>query len=62
MKTLSELARSNCKPSELEKELKHLERVSGWNGYSIQQFKRATRPRNIELRRQQTGEVEEKVG
>jgi len=38
------------------------ERVFGWNGYSRQQFNRATRPRNIELRRQQTGDVGEKVG
>jgi len=33
IKTLSELARRICEPSELEKELKHLERVFGWNGY-----------------------------
>jgi len=44
------------------KELKHLERVFGWNGYSRQQFNRASRPRNIDLRRQQTEDVEEKVG
>jgi len=62
IKTLSERARRICQPSELEKELKHLERVFGWNGYSRQQFNRATRPRNIEIRRQQTGDVEEKVG
>jgi len=61
IKTLSEQARSICEPSELEKELKHLERAFGWNGYSRQQFNRATRQRNIELRRQQTGDVEEKV-
>jgi len=36
IKTLSERARRICKPSELEKELKHLERVFGWNGYSRQ--------------------------
>jgi len=34
--------------------------VFGWNGYSRQQINRATRTRNIELRRQQTEDVEEK--
>jgi len=59
--TLSERTRRICEPLELE-DLKHLERVSRWNGFSRQQFNRATSPRNIELRRQQTGDVEEKVG
>jgi len=62
IKTLSERARRICELSELEKELIHLERVFEWSGYSRQQFNRATRPRNIKLRRQQTADVEEKVG
>jgi len=56
---------SNHHPSQKRGVIKTLSerarRIFGWNGYSRQQFNRATRLRNIELRRQQTGNVEENV-
>ncbi|ERL96117.1 hypothetical protein D910_01092 [Dendroctonus ponderosae] len=45
-KTLTERARRICEPAELERELKHLERAFGFNGYSKKDINRAIRPKN----------------
>ncbi|ERL84931.1 hypothetical protein D910_02354 [Dendroctonus ponderosae] len=54
IKTLTERARRICVPPELERELKHLERAFGWNGYSKKDFNRAIQLKNSEDRSETT--------
>ncbi|ENN80003.1 hypothetical protein D910_11051 [Dendroctonus ponderosae] len=62
IKTITERARRICDPSELERELKHLERAFGWNGYSKNEFNRAIRPRNSGGRSEKTDTHDERKG
>uniref|UniRef100_A0AAR5QA52 Helix-turn-helix domain-containing protein n=1 Tax=Dendroctonus ponderosae TaxID=77166 RepID=A0AAR5QA52_DENPD len=62
IKTLTERVRRICEPSQLERDLNHLERAFGWNGYSKNEFNRAIRPRNSGGRPEKTDMHDERKG